>query len=106
MAIAAFVKSLAVPMPPAVKLAGLLRVISMSWPGGELVMKSLIGAAVVAGALAFAGPAAANPAAAASPQMKTQATGASDATDFSARRYYRRYYHQGYRPYYYARPYY
>jgi len=36
--------------------------------------------------------------------MKTQAAGASDATDFSARRYYRRYYRYGYRPYY--RPYY
>jgi len=66
-------------------------------------MKRMIGAAVVAGALALAGPAAVNRAAAA-PQMKTQAARASDATDFSARRYYRRYYRYGYRPYY--RPYY
>ena len=66
-------------------------------------MKHMIGAAVVAGALAFAGPAVVNPAAAA-PQIKTQAAGTSDATDFSARRYDRRYYRYGYRPYY--RPYY
>jgi hypothetical protein len=71
----------------------------------ELVMKGLIGAAVAAGALAFAGPAAVDQAAAA-PPMKAQIAGASDATDFSARRHYRRYYRYGYRPYYYARPYY
>jgi len=72
-------------------------------------MKTLIGAAVVAGVLTFAGSAAINSAAAASPQIKMR-TAASDATDFSARRHYRRYYHYGYRPYYrphyYARPYY
>jgi poly(3-hydroxybutyrate) depolymerase len=66
-------------------------------------MKRLIGAAVVAGALAWAGPASITPAAA-SPQMK--AAGTSDTTDLSARRYYRRYYRPYYRPYYYARPYY
>jgi hypothetical protein len=66
-------------------------------------MKLVIGATVVAGALAFAGRAVVNPAAAA-PQIKTQSAGASDATDFSARRYDRRYYRYGYRPYY--RPYY
>ncbi len=71
-------------------------------------MRSLIGAAVVAGVLAFAGPAAINPAAAA-PQMKAQTAGASGATDVSARRYHRRYHRYGYyRPYpsYYARPHY
>ena len=79
----------------------------------ELIMRSLIGAAVVAGALAFAGPAAINSAAAATPQMKPQiAGGASGATDISARRYHRRHYRHGYRPYYrphyrsYYRPYY
>jgi hypothetical protein len=72
----------------------------------ELVMKGLIGAAVVAGAFMFAGPAAINPALAAAPQVKAQTAGVSDATDFSARRYYRHHYRYGYRPYYYARPYY
>ena len=68
-------------------------------------MKSLIGAAFVAGALVVAGPAAISPAAAA-PQAKTQSAGTSDATDFSAHRYVRRHYrHYGYsRPHY--RPYY
>jgi len=71
-------------------------------------MRSLIGAAVVAGVLAFAGPAAINPAAAA-PQMKAQTAGSSAATDISARRHYPRYERYGYyRPYpsYYARPHY
>jgi len=54
----------------------------------------------------FAGPAAINPALAAAPQVKAQTAGVSDATDFSARRYYRHHYRYGYRPYYYARPYY
>jgi hypothetical protein len=66
-------------------------------------MKTLICAAVVAGTLALAGPAAIDPADAASPKIVAGNTEASRATDFSAhRRYYRRYY--GYRPYY--RPYY
>jgi hypothetical protein len=77
-------------------------------------MKTVIGAAFVAGALVFAGPAAINPAAAASPQVNKQTAGTSGATDFSAQRYYRRHYGYGhgyrpyvrpsYRPYYYARP--
>jgi hypothetical protein len=74
-------------------------------------MRTLIGAAVVAAAFAFGIPAAvaATPA---TPQAKFQTAGKSDATDFSARRYYRRYHGYGYRPYYrpypyyYARPYY
>ena len=72
-------------------------------------MRSLIGAALVASALAVAGPGAIDSAAAA-PQMKAQSAGTSDATDFSAHRYGRRYYrHSGYyrpyhRPYYYDRP--
>jgi hypothetical protein len=76
----------------------------------ELVMKGLIGATVVAGSFMFACPAAINPALAAAPQVKAQTAGVSDATDFSARRYYRHHYRYGYRPYYrpyyYARPYY
>jgi hypothetical protein len=77
-------------------------------------MRTLIGAAVVAGVLAFAGPAAIN-AAAATPQMKAQTAGSSDATDISARRYHRHHPYYGYpypydryRPYpsYYARPHY
>jgi hypothetical protein len=74
-------------------------------------MRTLIGAAVVAGVLAFAGPAAINSAAAAS-QIKAQIAGSSDATDISARRHYRHYHRYGYYPYnryqpylpYYARP--
>jgi hypothetical protein len=77
-------------------------------------MRTLIGAAVVAGVLAFAGPAAISSAAAA-PQMKVQAARSSDATDIGARPYDRRDHHDGYdrrykryQPYpsYYARPYY
>jgi len=78
-------------------------------------MKTVIGAAFVAGALVFAGPAAINSAAAA-PQMKAQTAGSSNATDISARRYHRRYHRYGYYPYsydryrsypsYYARPHY
>jgi hypothetical protein len=64
-------------------------------------MKRLIGAAIVASMLALGGAAAINPAAAASPQIKTQTAGAPATTDFSARRYYRRYY---YRPYPYVLP--
>jgi hypothetical protein len=77
-------------------------------------MRTLIGAAIVAGVLAFAGPVAITSAAAA-PHMKAQTAASSDATDIGARRYYRRYDHYGhYRPYnryqpypsYYARPHY
>jgi hypothetical protein len=80
-----------------------------SWEEGD--MKTLIGMAVVAATLAFAGPAAIA-ATDTAPRAKSQAAAKSDATDFSARRYYRRYYGYGYRPYYqpypyyYARPYY
>jgi len=72
---------------------------------GESVMKSLIGAVLVAGALVVAVPAAISPVAAA-PQAKVQSSGTSDAPDFSARRHVRRdYRHHGYsRPYYYDRP--
>jgi hypothetical protein len=72
-------------------------------------MKSLIGTAFIAGALAVAGPSAIDSATAA-PQAKTQRAGTSGATDFSAHRYNRRdYRHYGnyrpyYRPYYYNRP--
>jgi hypothetical protein len=75
----------------------------------ESIMKGLMGAAVVAGVLALAGPGAIDGAAAAS-QAKTQSAGTSDATDFSAHRYGRRpYRHSGYyrpysRPYYFGRP--
>jgi hypothetical protein len=80
-------------------------------PVQEFIMKHLIGSALVAGALAFAGPAAIHQAAAATPQAQAQSSATKAATDFSARRTYRRHYrHYGYRPYYqpyyYARPYY
>jgi hypothetical protein len=80
----------------------------------EFAMKALIGAAMIAGALALAGPVAIDPAVAA-PQTKARTAASSDATDFSAhRRHYRRYHRYGYRPYYrpayrpyyYARPHY
>jgi hypothetical protein len=77
-------------------------------------MKTLIGAAVVAGGLTLSGLAAIGPATAASPKAGVQAIDASTVTDFSARRRY----HYGYsrpddlarptyvRPYpYYYRPY-
>jgi hypothetical protein len=91
------------------KLARLLHVFGGLDQREESVMKSLIGAAFIASALAVAGPGAIDSAAAA-PQAKTQRAGTSDATDFSAHRYNRRYYrHYGYyrpyyRPYYYGRP--
>jgi hypothetical protein len=88
----------------------LLRVICGLDQDREFIMKTVIGAAFVAGALVLAGPAAIKPAAAVSPQMQT--AGPSGATDFSAQRYDRRYHGYGYRPhvrpyappYYYARP--
>jgi hypothetical protein len=72
-------------------------------------MKTLIGAAVVAGGLALAGLAAIQPAAAASPKAGVQAIDTSKAaTDLSARRRHRHHYRYGYgryhRPYYLARP--
>ena len=76
-------------------------------------MKTWIGAATVAAALAFGGPAAmGSPAHAV--KTTSQATSLYQATDFSARRYHRYYRHYGYRhygyryyrPHYYARPYY
>jgi hypothetical protein len=93
----------------ALKLARLLRVFDGLDQREESVMKSLIGAAFIASALAVAGSGAIDNAAAA-PQAKTQRAGTSDATDFSAHRYHRRHYrHYGYdrpyyRPYYYGRP--
>jgi hypothetical protein len=91
------------------KLARLLRVFDGLDQREESVMKSVIGAAFVAGALVVAGPNAIDSAAAA-PQAKAQSAGTSDATDFSGHRYNRRYHrHYGhyrpyYRPYYYNRP--
>jgi hypothetical protein len=91
------------------KLARLLRVFDGLDQRQESVMKSLIGAAFVAGALVVAGPSAIDSAAAA-PPAKAQSAGTSDATDFSGPRYNRRYHrHYGhyrpyYRPYYYNRP--
>ena len=72
-------------------------------------MTRLIGAALAVTALVFAGPLAISPAAAASPHIKSQSAATSEATDISARRYYRNYgyrpyYRPAYRPYYYARP--
>jgi hypothetical protein len=77
----------------------------------ELIMKSLIGAAVVAGALALAGSAAIRPADAATSKIVAAKAAASGATDVSARRRHYRRYQYGYRPYcrpysYYGRPYY
>jgi hypothetical protein len=91
------------------KLARLLRVFDGLDQREESVMKSLLGAALVASALAVAGPGAIDSAAAA-PQAEAQRAGTSDATDFSAHRYHRRYdrhhgyYRPYYRSYYYGRP--
>ena len=75
-------------------------------------MKISIGAVILAAALAFGGPAATASAVAPS-KAGVHAVGPpapQKATDFSARRHYRRYDRYGYRPYYrpnyYARPYY
>jgi hypothetical protein len=71
-------------------------------------MKTLIGAAVVAGGLALGGLAAIQPAAAASPKAGVHAIDALTPTDLSARRRYRHHYRYAYRryyqPYYLARP--
>jgi hypothetical protein len=79
-------------------------------PNQELIMKRLIGAALVTAVLGFAGPSAISQAAAATPQMKAPTSAVSAATEPSARRHHRRHYHCGYRPYYrptyYARPHY
>jgi hypothetical protein len=71
-------------------------------------MKTWIGAAIVAAALPFGGPAAMGSPAQAE-KTTSLATSLYQATDFSARRYHRYYRHYGYRyyrPHYYARPYY
>jgi hypothetical protein len=71
-------------------------------------MKTSIGMAVVAAALALGGPAAIAAADGAT-QVKSQAAIKPGASDFSAhRRHYRHGYRPNYRPspYYYARPYY
>jgi hypothetical protein len=71
-------------------------------------MKTLIGAAAVAGTLALASPAAMDPAAAASSKSGVRANTVATSTDLSARRHhrhYRRYAHRPpYQPYYYGRP--
>jgi hypothetical protein len=68
-------------------------------------MKTLIGAAVIAGTLALAGPAAIGPAAAASSKTGVSTAAASTSTDLGVRRHYRRYAHRpSYQPYYYGRP--
>lgn len=75
-------------------------------------MKTLIGAAIVAAAFVFTGPAAATQADATTPAIK-QDTSSSKVTDFSAgrrhRHHGRRHYHRHHRHYYaprYYRPYY
>jgi hypothetical protein len=74
----------------------------------EAFMKRSIGAAILALALMLGGMSAIDPAAAAPSRAAAQKPQASDATDFSAHRYHRRYYRYGYRPYYRSvyRPYY
>jgi hypothetical protein len=60
-------------------------------------MKKFLAAAVFAVALSLTGFVSATPASAASPTVTVATDAASQSTDISARRYYRRY---GYRPYY------
>jgi hypothetical protein len=73
-------------------------------------MTKWFGPALLAVTLMFGGSAGINSAAAAQSQTAVQKSQARQATDFSARRYYRHYHRYGYRryyrPYYYARPYY
>ena len=70
-------------------------------------MRTWIGATIVAAALAVGAPAGtASAAAALLEDVGTNGCSLQKATDFSARRYHRRYYRYGDRPYYYARPYY
>jgi hypothetical protein len=74
-------------------------------------MTRWFGPALVAVTLMFGGSTAIKSAAAAPVQAVVQKPQASQATDISARRYYRHYhrhyvYRPYYRPYYYARPYY
>jgi hypothetical protein len=69
-------------------------------------MKRLLAAAMFAGVLVLSGSAVTGPASAAAPQAGVKAVASSQATDFSARRYYRYGYRPYYRPNYYARPYY
>jgi hypothetical protein len=66
-------------------------------------MKSLMATVLVAATLMLSGLAAIT-AASAAPRAKIQNAGASDATDFSAHRHYRRYYRPKAQPYYYGRP--
>lgn len=71
-------------------------------------MKQWTGAALVAAALMFTGPAATGPAVAA-PEAKVQSGGTSSTTGIDSRRHHRRYVrHTAYRPvhqpYYYGRP--
>jgi hypothetical protein len=66
----------------------------------ETVMKRWMALAMFAGALVLSGPAAIGEASAAALHAGKRTAAASQATDFSVRRYYR----HGYRPYYYARP--
>jgi hypothetical protein len=70
----------------------------------ELAMRTLIGAAIIAGTLALAGSAAIDPAAAASSNSGASPAAASTSTDLSARRHYRHYRRYAYRPTY--QPYY
>jgi hypothetical protein len=68
-------------------------------------MTKWIGAALLAATLTLGFSPAVSPAGAAPGEMRKAQT--SQATDFSARRYHRHYYHYGYRPFYpsyYGRP--
>ena len=66
-------------------------------------MKRWLGVAMFAGVLALSGPAATGEASAAALQARVSTAASPQATDFSARRYYR-HHRPYYRPYYYARP--
>jgi hypothetical protein len=74
----------------------------------ELAMRRWIGAAVVAGAMALAGPVAINPAAAASSKGGIHTTRSFEATELGGRRRARHHIRYAYRPddrpYYYDRP--
>jgi hypothetical protein len=67
-------------------------------------MKTLIGAAIVAAILAWAGSAAIDPAAAAPSKSGASGTAAATSTDPSARKHHRHDRRSAYQPHYYGRP--
>jgi hypothetical protein len=83
-------------------------VVYQRWPPQEFAMKSLIGAAVITGALVLSGQFTIDPAAADPSKAVTSQTGKAKAAGSNARLRYRHHdryaYRPDYQPYYYDRP--